>query len=121
MKKWVIFVVVSLILLIFVAMMGSGVFLKKSLTKQDDVIGQINKVEKLVDEGKWKEADQELKQGFKAWEKVKNRIQFSVERDFLEEVENEMATMKGAIKAKDQKTLITTIERLKIIWDDLGK
>lgn len=120
-KKTLIIAGTSLMLLIFIAIMGSGYFLKNPITKNDDVLGQLDSIEKSVHNSDWSKAEKQINDGLKKWGKVKNRIQFSVERDFLEEIDSEMAEIKGAIIAKDQETVITNIEKLKVIWKELGK
>jgi len=109
------------ILLLFVAIMVSGSFLKNPITGNDRVIEKVEKIESFTKEKNWIQAKNQLQEGIQAWEKVKNRIQFSVERDFLLEIDNKFATLKGAIKAKDEKVVITTGEELKFVWKELGK
>ncbi len=121
MRKW--FVILGSIgmLVLFIIIMGSGVFLKNPITNHDDVIKQLNLIEQSVTAHQWKEANQQIDEQFTIWGKVKNRIQFSVERDFLEEIEGDLATLKGAIVAKDLKKSIEISEKIKVIWRDLGK
>ncbi|TCS82590.1 DUF4363 family protein [Tepidibacillus fermentans] len=121
MRKKVIILGSTAIILLFIAIMVSGTFLKRPLTKDDNVIGQVNFIEASVKQKDWQLANEHLEQGIKAWEKVKNRIQFSVERDFITEIDNKLATLKGAIKAKDDKMIILTTEELKFVWQELGK
>lgn len=121
MKKWFIIIGSITMLVVFITIMSSGFILKRSFTESDDVIKQINLVEASINKQDWEQADNQLEKGFNAWEKVKNRIQFSVERDFLEKIDNELATLKGAIKAKDEKILIISIEKIKKIWNQLGR
>lgn len=119
-KKLLIFGSITM-MVIFIAIMGSGAFLKKPITGNDDLIKEITLVEKSVKKNNWNEANNSVEQGFVKWEKIKNRIQFSVEREFIDEIERELAVLKGTVQAKDMKTAITTVEKIKIIWEDLGK
>ncbi len=121
MRKKVIIIGSIFMITIFIAIMGSGFILKNSFTGNDDVINQINLVQMAVTNDEWEQASVELASGFKAWEKVKNRIQFSVERVFIEDIDVELATLAGAIKAENSDLSIVTTEKIKILWKELGK
>jgi len=110
-----------LMLIVFIAVMGSGFILKNSFNSDDDVIKQINLVQKAVMADNWEQAGIELEGGFIAWEKVKNRIQFSVERVFIEDIDIELATLAGALKAENKDISIISTEKIKILWKELGK
>lgn len=101
--------------------MGSGFFLKKPFSNHDDVIDKVKQVERLVKAEAWNEAEKECDEGILAWEKVKNRIQFSVERGFLEQIDYDLAELKGSIIAQDPKNVIITSEKIVILWNELGK
>jgi len=120
-KKLLLIVGSVFMLLIFIAIMGSGFILKEPLTSNDEVIKHLKLVEQSAEKSQWSEASTQLKAGNKAWEKVKNRIQFSVERDFIEKIDAELATLQGAVKAEDQQEIIILVEKIKIIWDELGQ
>lgn len=121
MKKRLIILVTSLILILTVAIFGSGIFLKNPMTGDDDVIQEIAQLEKEAINGKWDKADQQFERAIYAWDKVKNRIQFSVERTFLDDVDNELSTIKGAIRSKDLSMLIISVEKIRFLWTVLGK
>lgn len=108
-------------LALFIAIIGSGFILKGSFTDDDDVIKQIDLIEKAANESNWEQARVDFKSGQKAWEKVKNRIQFSVERIFIEDIDEELATLSGAIIAEDKEASIITTEKIKLLWKELGK
>ena len=107
-------------MLLFGMVMTSGAFLKKPLVGDDDLLGYVEQIELIVKNGDWSQADVPLQKGIRAWEKVKNRIQFSVERDFIIDIDNKLATIKGGIKAKDEKGILTTTEELRFVWSELG-
>lgn len=121
MRKKAIFIGSIFMITIFIAIMGSGFILKNSFTDDDDLIKQIDLVQKAVMGDDWESANVELTNGFKAWEKVENRIQFSVERIFIEDIDVELATLAGAIKAENKDLSIVTTEKIKILWKELGK
>ncbi|OEF99213.1 hypothetical protein BHF71_09700 [Vulcanibacillus modesticaldus] len=121
MEKKLLIIGSVLMIVIYIAIMGSGAFLKQPLTKNDDVIKQLSLVENAVKKDDWQKAESHLDRGFQAWDRVKNRIQFSVEREFIEKLDDEMATLQGAISVNDKRTLLITIEKIKKIWDEMGK
>lgn len=121
MRKKGIIISSILMLILFIVVMGSGFILKNSFSHDDNVIRQVDLVQKAVVADNWEQASIELEKGFKAWEKVKNRIQFSVERIFIEDIDVELATLAGAIKAENRDLGIITTEKIKILWNELGK
>ena len=121
MRKWAIIIGSAAMIILFVAIMGSGLFLKEPLTKNDDVMERLELVEKSIDHKEWDKAEGQLTEGFKAWSKIKNRIQFSVEREFIVHMEHEFGTLRGAIKAQDEDNSIISIENMREIWENLGK
>ena len=121
MKKWLIILLSSMIIILTIAIFGSGAFLKNPMTEDDDVIQAISKLEIEAKNENWENADHQLERAINAWNKIKNRIQFSVERTFLDDVDNELATIKGAIRAKDLSMLIISVEKIKFLWTILGK
>ena len=108
-------------MVLFITVMGSGAFIKKPFSKNDDVMKQIRMIEQSVKKSEWDDASSRLDKSFRAWGKVKNRIQFSVERDFLEEMDSELGVLKGAIKAEDEKYAILTVEKIRVLWEELGQ
>lgn len=121
MKKMGIIISSIIMITIFIIVMGSGFILKNSFSSDDDVIKQVDLVQKAVMANNWEQANIELKGGFNAWEKVKNRIQFSVERVFIEDIDIELATLAGALKAENKDISIISTEKIKILWKELGK
>lgn len=121
MRKMGIIIGSIIMITIFIIVMGSGFVLKNSFSSDDDVIRQVNLVQEAVMVNNWKQARIELEGGFIAWEKVKNRIQFSVERVFIEDIDIELATLAGALKAENKDISIISTEKIKILWKELGK
>lgn len=120
-KKLTLIIGSATMLFLFIAIMGSGFILKEPLTAKDDVIENINLIEESMKKNDWKKADTQLTASKQALERVKNRIQFSVERGFIEDLDTELATLKGAIKAEDQQKVIIVIEKIKSMWEVLGQ
>lgn len=121
MRKMGIIIGSIIMITIFIIVMGSGFVLKNSFSSDDDVIKQVDLVQKAVMANNWEQANIELASGFNAWEKVKNRIQFSVERVFIEDIDIELATLAGALKAENKDISIISTEKIKILWKELGK
>jgi len=119
MKKWIIIMVSSFLILFTVLLFNSAGFLKKPLTGEDNFILALSQIQSEVEKDNWNEANSFLEQADYAWEKVKNRIQFSVERTFLDDIDNELATIKGAIKSKDFSMLIISLEKIRFLWSIL--
>ena len=55
------------------------------------------------------------------WDKVVNRVQFSAERNELDDLSMSIARLKGAIQAQDKPTGLTELSEAYEHWKNLGK
>lgn len=109
-----------LMLTFYILIMTSAFVFKNPLTTEDNVIGQLDLIQQAAKNDDWQRAESEFIKGKQAWEKIKNRIQFSVEKIFVEFVDEELGTLNGAIKAQNVDMVIITTEKIKYVWYEMG-
>lgn len=100
--------------------MISGQWLKQPWGKDDQVIESLHQLEVQVKNKNWAKAEEQHQLTQKYWKKVANRIQFSVERESMFEINSSISKIRGAIEAKDEATVLTEIYHLYNLWDNLG-
>jgi len=119
MKKSSIITIVILTLLISIAIMTSGYFIKRS-TLGIDFINSLNIVEDSIQKKEWEKANYEIINIQNKWNKLVNYMQFSVEREAIWKIDEGIAVVEGAIKVNDDNQALISINELKLIWEYLG-
>lgn len=74
MKKIKFYIIPLLTLMLFVAIMTTGGLLKRPFGKNDNVMESMETLKADVTNGKWEQADSDLKNLKTAWEIVKRRV-----------------------------------------------
>ncbi|WP_458461175.1 DUF4363 family protein, partial [Paenibacillus sp.] len=87
---------------------------------QDRLLESIQTLEKQVEGKQWSAAKLQIDYAMKAWERIVNRIQFSVERETIYEILGILARIKGSIAAEDDQAIMEEIYYFYVLWDDLG-
>jgi uncharacterized protein YfkK (UPF0435 family) len=119
MKKFIRYIPPAIILLVSIGIMTTGGVLKQPFGETDDVIKYINHIESNVKENKWEEAEENMGKLTDAWNKVKKRIQFSVERNELNDFTRNLARLKGAIIGRDTNGIWIELSAIKEDWNHL--
>ncbi|WP_338587075.1 DUF4363 family protein [Paenibacillus sp. Y5S-9] len=119
-RFWLLYVLPIFLILVFIAIMASGAFLKKPFGKDDRLLESVQMLEKQVEGKQWTEAKSQINYAMQAWDKVVNRIQFSVERESIYDILGTLARMKGGVAAQDDKAIMEEIYYFYVLWDNLG-
>lgn len=119
-RFWLLYVLPIFLILVFVAIMASGAFLKKPFGNDDRLLESIQTLEKQVEGKKWTEAKSQVDYSMQAWEKIVDRIQFSVERETIYDILGTLARIKGGVAAEDDKAIMEEIYYFYVLWDNLG-
>lgn len=120
MRKFLIKAIPITALALFILIMQSGYLLKKSFGGNDDICGTINDMINVVNNESWDEASVKLQYLENAWDKVVGRIQFSSERDEINDFKKCIARLKGAVKAKDKLNALMELYEAYNCWDNIG-
>jgi prephenate dehydrogenase len=121
MRKFLVIVIPIVTLVLFVLIMLSGDVLKKSLRSDDNIPQSIESLIKDVDTEDWEAAYQDTERLNSAWRKVTKRIQFSSERNEINDFSKSLARLRGAIQAKDKSSGLQELNEAYEHWKDLGK
>lgn len=109
------------IILLFIFIMQSGSFLKQPTGKDDDFNQIIMDLIEEIDNESWDEVNNGLNDLDKAWMTIVSRIQFSVERDEINNLSNSIARLKGAAKANDKSNSMVELYETYNIWINIAK
>lgn len=121
-RKWLLYSIPALMILLFSGVFISGSFLKHPLGKDDRIMESMKKLEQHVKEQKWEQAKKESDYSSHAWNDIiSTRVQFSVEREYMYDINSTLARIKGGIVAKDDKTVIEEVYFFYDLWKNLGK
>lgn len=108
-------------LLLFMLIMNSGDYLKGLIGGGNNVSGYFSDLKKDIASNQWTKAAVDLEQMESNWRRVVKWIQFSEERDQINNFQHTAARLQGYILARDQAGAYAELEELKETWDDLGR
>ncbi|OMF61381.1 DUF4363 family protein [Paenibacillus sp. FSL R5-0766] len=120
-RFWLLYVLPIFLILLFVAIMAGGTYLKKPFGTQDRLLESVQKLEKHVESKQWTAAKSQVEYAMKAWDQIVNRIQYSVEREMIYDILGVLARIKGGIAAEDDQAIMEEIYYFYVLWDELGK
>ncbi len=119
--KWLVFGVPVVILAACVLVMASGAWLKEPFSADDDVLGLVQELEQLTKKEDWESAWMTAQAAHDAWQRVVNRIQFSVEREIIFQISGSLAKMQGAVQAEDASAILQEIYYFYDLWSNLAR
>ncbi len=109
-----------IVIILFICIMLSGSFLKRPFSNRDNFIRHLDALNQSIEHKDWKSAKSNFKKVSRAWKLVALRVQFSEERDQMNEMDINLARIKGAIKVKDKNAAIIEINEAHEHWNDMG-
>lgn len=108
-------------LALFICVMLSTGILKKPFGEDDDIPQTIEKVIQDINQDNWMEVNMDIEALEKAWNKVIRRIQFSAERDEINDISTSIARLRGAALAEDKVNSLIELNEAYHHWRVLGK
>lgn len=120
-NKFLIYLMPILIIAISIFIMTSGNWIKHSFGEGDKVYETVQSIEKKVKAGQWEGAASDMEYLQKAWHRVVNRIQFSVEREMINQMTEVLYSLKGSIEAEDYPSTQQHISYFEVLWDEMGR
>lgn len=121
MRRFMIIAIPLVTLVLFILVMLSGDILKKPLAGDDNVPQSIETVVQDLKHENWEAAEKSTDHLNSVWEKVTNRVQFSAERNEIEDLSMNIARLKGAIQAQDKASGLMELSEAYEHWESLGK
>jgi len=120
MRKFIIIVLPILTLVLFLMIMLSSDVLKQSLVGDDNLPQSIQTVIQDINQDNWEAADKNTDKLNAVWDKIITRVQYSSERDEINDLSMNIARLKGAIQAKDKSIGLTELSEAYEHWKSLG-
>ncbi|WP_024833377.1 DUF4363 family protein [Ruminiclostridium josui] len=121
MRKFLVITIPIITLILFIFVMESDIFLKRSLGKNDSISESINAVINDIQMDDWDKAVQDTNHLSEVWKKIVRMVQFSSERDEINAFSINLARLRGSILAKDKAGAFTELYEAYEHWEDLGK
>jgi Domain of unknown function (DUF4363) len=119
MIKLIHYLIPTIVLAFFIALMNAGPYLKEPRGEYDNVPKYFQMVEADVKTEQWDAAKNDLDALIKAWKFVIRRVQFDVERDEINGLSSNLARLDGSIDAKDKAGALAELAEAKGHWDEL--
>lgn len=110
-----------ILLCIFALLMLSTDYMKEPKGRDDDVIQKVKDIEIQMARGEWPGCELSYEELIKAWDHVLFRIQFSIDKDVAFALEDQLALLKGAIKAKSSELVTVYCEAIRVVWNSLSE
>lgn len=121
MRKFLVISIPIVTLVFFILVMLSGDVLKKSFGSDDNIPQSIETLIQDVNNENWEAANKNTDNLSKAWDKVVNRVQYSSERNEINDFTISLARLRGAIQAEDKSGSLQELNEAYEHWKDLGK
>lgn len=119
-NKFIKYLVPVSLLALFVIVMLSGKYLKQPRNSSDDMMSFVYSAIDNCKSENWDQVQNDTDNIKKAWEKIQRRIQFSVERGQLYDMEINIARIRGAAKARDKNNLMIELTEIIENWNELS-
>ncbi|WP_313340330.1 DUF4363 family protein [Sedimentibacter sp.] len=121
MRKFLVRAIPIVSIALFILIMVSDNYLKHSFSEDDNVVKYIQLIMNDVNMENWDEANTKLVDLNNAWMKIVKRVQFSAERNEINDFDKSIARLRGAILAKDKTGAIMELSEAYEHWENLGK
>jgi hypothetical protein len=121
MKKFISFAIPIVALTVFVLLMLGGNYLKEPNNPSEDVIAFVELSIKHAKAEKWDMLNEDIESLDAAWKKISPRIQFSVERDELYNINLNLARLRGSISAEDKTSTLIELNEIIENWIELTR
>ncbi|WP_071392636.1 DUF4363 family protein [Bacillus tuaregi] len=122
MKEFILYRLLPFLLLVlFGLIMISGDYLKQPLSREDDVMHYLDAAIKSVEAENWDDATHSLSHVNRSFQPVIKRIQFSVERNEINQFTLCIERTKGFIQGHEKSGALAELEEAHYLWDELGK
>jgi hypothetical protein len=121
MKKFISYSIPIVTLTVFVLIMLSGNYLIKPRNSSEDVIAftQISIVHAKAE--KWDILKQDITSINTAWKKIIPRIQYSVQRDEIYNINLNIARLRGSITSQDKTNTLMELNEIIENWHELTR
>lgn len=101
MKKFLAHLFPVLVLAAFIFIMNSNLYFKQPRNGQESFPQYMELARENIQDGKWQEAQKNIKKAENVWLQLVAKLQFSVEREEINQLNRSLARLQGAVSAQD--------------------
>ena len=120
-QKVFLIVLPTFIIILSILTMTSGAFLKQSFGENDKVMDTAKTLEQQLEKRNWQQAKNDVSDMLHAWDQVVSRVQFSVEREMINQITETLYKLKGSIFAEDYSAAMQQLHYFYILWEQMGE
>lgn len=102
MRKLLAFLFPLLILTVFILIMNSNLYFKQLKNSEESFPKYMESARENIRNAQWQEAEDNIKKAEAVWLQLVAKLQFSVERDEINQLDKSLARLKGAVSAQDK-------------------
>ena len=121
MRKFLVIAIPVVAIVAFILIMISDNWLKNSLGDGENIPDIISGVIEDINDEKWDETENGIRKLESSWDRVINRVQFSVERDEINSFDSNLARLKGTVLARDKAGSLAEIYEALEHWKGMGR
>lgn len=121
MQKFIYYFIISFLLASFVFILNSGDIAKKPWYRDDNFVLYATNLQKNIQGEDFKKAEENLDKLKKSWQKIVNRIQYSVEKDEINAINVNLARLTAYIKTGDKNQALAEMEEMWEHWHNLNQ
>jgi hypothetical protein len=97
----------------------SCTLLVKPLGRKMHFSEQLMQIEDAIRSESWEQADEKLEMAKKAWKKLKPWLQIDIDHDYVHEIEENLAKLKGYIDTEEQPDALASLLLIQETWEDI--
>ncbi|HHY28193.1 MAG TPA: DUF4363 family protein [Desulfitobacterium dehalogenans] len=121
MRKFLVIGIPIITIAFFVLIMQSGNYLKNPLGNEVGIPERLGQIIQEIQAENWDSAKNHWDNLSEDWDKVVKRVQFSSERNEINDFTVSIARLRGAIEAQDKSSGLQLLYEAYEHWEDLGK
>jgi archaellum component FlaC len=91
----------------------------KQLDKQTGFSKKLVQVENNVRNEDWSQAETNIEDAKKTWEKIKPFMQIDIDHDYIKDIEDNFTKLKGYVDTKDKPNSLPTIMLIQETWENI--
>ncbi|MGI6469064.1 MAG: DUF4363 family protein [Syntrophomonadaceae bacterium] len=121
MQKLIYYSIVAVILALSILVMNADLFLSTGRTESENVPLHISALKTSLEHAQWESAQQEYQALTGAWQIIKPRIQFSVEKNQMDAIDAGLARLAAYIRWRDRVGAAVELSEIEAHWHDLRR
>lgn len=119
MKRTAAYLIPTLTIIIFVAVMQGGIYYFTPKELKNSLPRQVQQIENDILSSHWDNAGKDQNKLHQTWEKLIPLIEYHAEKDAIDGIIKSLGRLDGAIKARDRGDALAELGEITEHWDNL--